>query len=296
VTGLKICILSRDRQLYTTKRLLWTVKELGHDPIFMDTLKLSLMVQDSRFDVFYEEENVGQMDVVLGRIGASITDYGLAVVRHFELGGVPVVNSSQSIADSRDKFRSLQILTKHGIRVPATTLTRSAAMTMRSIELLGGTPIVLKMLQGTQGIGVMLAETPTMAESILETFWGLGHDIQIQSFIKEAKGRDIRALVIDGQVVAAMRRESTTGEFRSNIHRGGEGKLHTLNPEFEELAIKSAEVLGLKVAGIDMLESNDGPVVIEANSSPGFEGLERATHKDVARLILEFLVRFARGG
>jgi ribosomal protein S6--L-glutamate ligase len=174
-------------------------------------------------------------------------------------------------------------------------LTRSPTMTMRSVDLLGGMPIVLKMLQGTQGIGVMLAENPAAAESILETFWGLGHDIQIQSFIKEAKGRDIRALVIDGQVVAAMKRESTTGEFRSNIHRGGEGKPFILPPEFEELSIKTAEVLGLKVAGIDMLESNDGPVVIEANSSPGFEGLERATHKDVARMILEFLIRFARG-
>ena len=293
---MKIGILSRDRNLYTTKRLLWTVKEIGHDPIFMDTLKLSIMVRDSRFEVYYEEENVGQIDVVLGRIGASITDYGLAVVRHFELGGTPVVNSSQSIADSRDKFRSLQILTKHNIRVPSTMLTRSPVMTMRSIELLGGVPIVLKMLQGTQGIGVMLAETPSMAESILETFWGLGHDIQIQSYIKESKGRDIRALVIDGQVVAAMKREAITGEFRSNIHRGGEGKLHILSPEYEELAIKTAEVLGLKVSGIDMLESHDGPVVLEANSSPGFEGLERATHKDVARMILEFLVRFAHGG
>jgi ribosomal protein S6--L-glutamate ligase len=295
VNRVKIGILSRDRQLYTTKRLLWTVKEIGHDPIFLDTLKLSLMVRDRSFEVYYEEENLGQMDVVLGRIGASITDYGLAVIRHFELGGTPVVNSSQSIADSRDKFRSLQVLTKHGIRVPATMLTRSPVMTMRSVDLLGGMPIVLKMLQGTQGIGVMLAENPSAAESILETFWGLGHDIQIQSFIKEAKGRDIRALVIDGQVVAAMTRESATGEFRSNIHRGGEGKLFILPPEFQETAIKTAEVLGLKVAGIDMLESDEGPVVIEANSSPGFEGLERATHKDVARLILEFLVRFARG-
>jgi len=292
---LKIGILSRDRQLYTTKRLLWTVKEIGHDPIFMDTLKISLMVRDTKFEVYYEEENLGQIDVVLGRIGASITDYGLAVIRHFELGGTPVVNSSQSIADSRDKFRSLQVLTKHGIKVPATMLTRSPTMTMRSVDLLGGMPIVLKMLQGTQGIGVMLAENPAAAESILETFWGLGHDIQIQSFIKEANGRDIRALVIDGQVVAAMKRESTTGEFRSNIHRGGEGKLHIMTPEFQETAIKTAEVLGLKVAGIDMLESNEGPVVIEANSSPGFEGLERATHKDVARMILEFLIRFARG-
>lgn len=293
---MKIGILSRDRQLYTTKRLLWTTKEMGHDPIFMDTLKLSLMVRDTKFEVFYDQENLGQIDVMLGRIGASITDYGLAVIRHFELGGVPVVNSSSSIADSRDKFRSLQVLTKHGVRVPSTMLTRSPVMTIRAADMLGGMPVVLKMLQGTQGIGVMLAENPAAAESILETFWGLGHDIQIQSFIKESKGRDIRALVIDGQVVAAMKRESTTGEFRSNIHRGGEGKLHIMSPEFEETAIKTAEVLGLKVSGIDMLESTDGPVVIEANSSPGFEGLERATHKDVARMIMEFLVRFARGG
>ncbi|MGQ9583661.1 MAG: ATP-grasp domain-containing protein [Thermoplasmatota archaeon] len=293
---MKIGILSRDRQLYTTKRLLWTVREMGHDPIYLDTLKLSLMVRDSSFEVFYEEENLGSVDVILGRIGASITDYGLAVVRHFELKGVPIVNSSQSIADSRDKFRSLQILTKHGIRVPATVLTRSPVMTMRSLDILGGPPVVLKMLQGTQGIGVMLAENPSAAESILETFWGLGHDIQIQTFVKEAKGTDIRAFVIDGQVVASMKRESTTGEFRSNIHRGGEGRLAILNPEFVETAIKTAEVLGLKVAGIDMLESKEGPVVIEANSSPGFEGLERATHKDVARMILEFLTRYARGG
>jgi len=292
---LKVGILSRDKQLYTTKRLLWTTKELGHDPIFMDTLKLSLMVRDTKFEVYYDQENLGQIDVLLGRIGASITDYGLAVIRHFELGGVPVVNSSSSIADSRDKFRSLQVLTKHGVKVPSTMLTRSPVMTMRAADMLGGMPVVLKMLQGTQGIGVMLADNPAAAESILETFWGLGHDIQIQSFIKESKGRDIRALVIDGQVVAAMKRESSTGEFRSNIHRGGEGRLHILTPEFEEIAIKTAEVLGLKVSGIDMLESNDGPVVIEANSSPGFEGLERATHKDVARMILEFLVRYARG-
>ncbi|MEM2977448.1 MAG: RimK family alpha-L-glutamate ligase [Thermoplasmata archaeon] len=256
---------------------------------------LSLMVRNSSFEVFYEEENLGPVDVILGRIGASITDYGLAVIRHFEFKGVPVVNSSQSIADSRDKFRSLQILTRHGIRVPATVLTRSPVMTMKSIDILGGPPVVLKMLQGTQGIGVMLAENPAAAESILETFWGLGHDIQIQTFVKEASGTDIRAFVIDGQVVASMKRESTTGEFRSNIHRGGEGRLAILSPEFEETAIKTAEVLGLKIAGIDMLESSEGPVVIEANSSPGFEGLERATHKDVARMILEFLTRYARG-
>ncbi len=289
---LKIGILSRDRRLYTTRRLIWTAKDLGHDPIFIDTLACGLMIDDDKYPVFYEDENMGQVDIVLTRVGTSITDYGLAVVRHFEMRGIPTVNCSHAIADSRDKFRCLQILSRHNVKVPKTVLTRSPAMTLRSVQLLGGPPIILKMISGTQGIGVILADTKEAAESILETFWGLGHDIQIQSFIKESKGRDIRAFVIGDEVVASMIRQSKTGEFRANIHRGGEGKPFELDKVQEEVALKTAKVLGLKIAGIDMLETKEGPVVIEANSSPGFEGLEGATEIDIARKIIEYLVNY----
>ncbi|MEW5760098.1 MAG: RimK family alpha-L-glutamate ligase [Candidatus Thermoplasmatota archaeon] len=289
---MKIGILSMERTLYTTRRLIWAAKDLGHEPICMNTLNCSLMVGNGNFRVFHEEEEVGNLGVVLARIGSSITDYGLAVVRHFEFNGIPVINSPDSIANSRDKFRCLQILLKNGINVPETILTRSASMALHSIKLLGGSPVILKMLQGTHGVGVMLVDTPEAAESVLETFWEVGKDIQIQQFIKESKGRDIRALVIGDRVVAAMQRVSK--KFRANIHRDGEGIPIKLTPEQKKIATKSASVLGLKIAGIDMILSNKGTMVLEANSSPGFEGLERATQKDVAKTIISYVVDYAK--
>lgn len=272
-----------------------TAGEMGHEAAFINPLKCSLVIDgDNSFRILHKEADVGEVDVVLSRVGASITDYGLAVVRHFEMSNTPVINSSTAISMSRDKFRALQILGRNGIRVPDTILTRSVSMGLKAIEMFGGTPVVLKTIQGTQGIGVMLADSAETVESIVETFWEHGKDIQIQKFIRESRGRDIRAFVIGDEVIAAMQRESTTGEFRANIHRGAEGKKIELTREQEEIALKSARVLGLKIAGIDLLMSRRGPVVVEANSSPGFEGLEAATGADIASRIIEFLVEYAR--
>ena len=288
---MKLLILSRRRSLYSTRRFVETARAAGHRPMVVDPLNCFL-VCGSRPSVYHKNSHkrLDDADVVLPRIGASITEYGLAVVNHFEILGVPVVNGATAIAQSRDKLRSLQILAQHGIDIPKTVMARAPAQIERALQEIGGPPVVLKLVQGTQGIGVMLAETQSALEAILDTLWGLGQNILIQEFIPESRGRDIRALVVGGEVVASMRRIARVGEFRSNIHRGGEGRLIRLTPDQERVAIEAARVTGLLLAGVDMLESRSGPKVIEINSSPGFEGLESATKKDIARHILDFAV------
>jgi ribosomal protein S6--L-glutamate ligase len=269
-------------------------RDQGHRPIFANILRCSLLVGDGKLAVYYDDRNISKLDVVIPRIGTNYTSYGLAIVRHFENMGVPVVNNSSSIQNSRDKYRCLQILSRKGISVPKTVLARTSDEAMVGIDLVGGPPCILKFIEGTQGVGVMLAESLEAAEAILETIWLLtGRELQIQEFIKESKGRDIRAFVVGDEVVAAMERVATSG-FRSNIHRGASGNLLHLNDEQYEIAVRAAKALDLNLAGIDMIESDSGPMVIEANSSPGFEGLEEATDKDIAEIIIRFTVDYGK--
>lgn len=293
---LKICILSRKRTLYTTRRLVEAARAMGHEVMLVDPLGCHLVV-GYRFNTLYHRtgrKRLDNVDVVIPRIGASITEYGLATVNQFDMMGVPLINNSVPIARSRDKLRCLQLLSRHDIDIPRTVMARSPDQIERAIELVGGCPVVLKLLQGTQGVGVLLAETPQQVESLLDTFWGLNQNILIQEFIRESAGRDVRALVVGGRVVAAMRRTARMGEFRSNIHRGGEGTPIELEPEYARVALEATAIVGLQVAGVDMLESRTGPKVMELNSSPGFEGLEAATGMDVAGVILRYAVEYAR--
>jgi ribosomal protein S6--L-glutamate ligase len=289
-----IGILSRNKDLYSTRKLINTARDLGHSVHFMNTLKCSLVIDDGEFRILYGEKDKSDLDVVLTRVGTTVTEYGLAVGHHFEAMGVLVINDSASIFNSRDKFRSLQILQSKGVPTPKTVLARSPDAVFQAIRLVGGTPVILKMNQGTQGAGVMFADSLETVESVLEALWEFGANIQIQKFIAESRGRDIRAFVIGDEVFAAMRRVAAGTSFKANIHQGGQGIPIELDKVQEKLALKTAKVLGLKIAGIDILEAKGGPVVIEANSTPGFEGLERATHKDVARAMIEYIAEAAK--
>jgi len=292
---LRLLILSRRRTLYSTRRLVETARRLGHRAIVLDPLDCFIVCGRRAPTIYHKntKRRLDRVDVVLPRIGASITEYGLAVVRQFSIMGIPIVNNSVPIARSRDKLRSLQLLSQHDIDIPRTVMARSPSQVARALEAVGGPPVVLKLIQGTQGVGVMLAETLPALEAILDTLWGLGQNILIQEFIAESRGRDIRALVVGGKVVGAMRRTARVGEFRSNIHRGGHGRIITLDEEFQRVAVKACEVMGLHVAGVDLLESKEGPKIIEINSSPGFEGLEAATGRDIAGEIIEYAVGYA---
>ena len=289
-----IGILSRNKDLYSTRKLINTARDLGHSVHFMNTLKCSLVVDGGEFRVLYGEKDKSDLDVVLTRVGTTVTEYGLAVSHHFEEMGVLVINSSASILSSRDKFRSLQVMQAHRIPTPKTVLARSPDAVFQAIRLVGGTPVILKMNQGTQGAGVMFADSLETVESVLEALWEFGANIQIQKFIAESRGKDVRAFVIGDEVFAAMRRVAAGTSFKANIHQGGQGIPIELDAVQEKLALKTAKVLGLKIAGIDILEAKGGPMVIEANSTPGFEGLERATHKDVARAIVEYIAAEAK--
>ena len=291
-----VCILSRRKSLYSTKRLLQAAKAQGHKAVVLDTMKCHVLVESGAPQVLYGPERVPRPDVLLPRIGTSVTSYGLAVVAQFEAMGVPVVNGARAIAASRDKLRCLQVLAREGIPVPRTLLAHQRSSVPRIIEQIGGLPAIVKLIQGTQGVGVMIATTLEEAQALLNTFWDLGHDIIVQQFVRESEGRDVRALVVGDQVVAAMRRQAKAGEFRSNIHRGAEGKAFQVPREFAEVAIQATRVLGLEVAGVDLLESRNGPLVVEVNSSPGFEGLEGATHTDIASAIIGHAIAVAGTG
>jgi ribosomal protein S6--L-glutamate ligase len=283
----RIVILSRQPELYSTRVLVEAAQKRGHAVRVLDTLQFDIRVSRRNPQLFYQGAPVGPVDAVIPRIGASITFFGLAVVRQFEMLGVYCVNESQAIARSRDKLRCLQILSRHDIGLPPTVYTRQADHVPGCIDRVEGPPVVVKLLEGTQGIGVVLAETAQAASSVIEAFHGLDQNILIQKFIKEAKGSDIRALVVGKRVVAAMKRKAVAGEFRSNLHRGGKATTVRLSAEYRRTALAAARVLGLRVAGVDLIESDEGPMVMEVNSSPGLEGIQKTTDVDVAAAVIE---------
>lgn len=291
---MKLAILSRNRQLHSIRRLLKEARSLRVGCEVFDPLDCQIIVSRDANRILIHDRPAPEIDVVIPRIGTSITDYGLAVVKQFELLDIRMVNSSLGIAQSRDKLRCLQILAEKGYDIPTTILMRGSRGVRMGLRYVHGTPAVLKLLQGTQGVGVMLVESPASAESVIDTMWGLGQDVILQQYIAESRGQDIRALVIGDEVVAAMRRQARPGEFRSNIHRGGEGVPVQLTPHYRRIAASAARALGLSIAGVDILESLNGPKIIEVNSSPGFEGIEAATGLNVARKMIQFAIRLAR--
>jgi ribosomal protein S6--L-glutamate ligase len=293
---MKIAVLSRNPELYSTRRLVEAGKEQGHEVRVIDTLRCYMTIASQRPTIHYKGEELKGYDAIVPRIGASITFYGTAVVRQFEMMGVYSINESVAISRSRDKLRSLQLLARKGIGLPVTGFAHSTQYTNDLIKMVGGAPLVIKLLEGTQGIGVVLAETNKAAESVIEAFRGLKENILVQEFIKEAGGADIRCFVIGDKVVAAMKRQGKEGEFRSNIHRGGTASIVRLTPEERSTAVRAARIMGLNVAGVDLLRSNHGPVVMEVNSSPGLEGIETATEKDVAGMIIQFIAKQAKPG
>ncbi len=286
---MRIAILSRGSRLYSTRRLREACKTRGHDAQVLNTLQFSIEVERGNPQLFYRNRAPSRYDAVIPRIGASITFFGTAVVRQFEQMGVFCVNPSQSISVSRDKLRSIQVLSRHHVGIPKTSFVRARETILPSIERMGGPPIVIKLLEGTQGIGVILAESQKTAEAIIETLHGAKQNVLLQQFVSESRGQDLRAFVVGDRVVAAMRRVAKEGEFRSNVHRGGRAEAAKLDPEYERTAIHAAQILGLRVAGVDMLEGSDGPRIMEVNSSPGLEGIERATGVDVADSIVQLI-------
>lgn len=286
---MRIAVLSRNPNLYSTHRLKEAGEARGHTVDIIDTLHCYMDITMSRPAVRYHGEELPYYDAVIPRIGASITFYGTAVVRQFEMMGTFCVNESVAISRSRDKLRSLQLLSRKGVGLPRTGFANRPDKIKDLIKNVGGAPLVIKLLEGTQGIGVVLADTNKTAESILEAFMGLNANILVQEYIKEAGGADIRCFVVGNKVVAAMKRQGAEGEFRSNLHRGGSATLVRLSKEERATAVNAAKVMGLNVCGVDILQSNNGPVVMEVNSSPGLEGIENATNKDVAALVMEFI-------
>lgn len=291
-----IAILSRNRHLYSTRRLIEAARERGHEVSVIDPLKCVMDVTSRRPSVYYRGETLPRFDAVIPRIGASITFYALAVLRQFEVMGVYPANESVAIGRSRDKLRSLQLLARAGIGMPVTAFAHSPVDTQTLVKLVGGAPLVLKLLEGTQGRGVVLAETNKAAESVIDAFRELDANFLVQQFIREAGGADIRAFVVGDRVVAAMLRQAKEGEFRSNLHRGGSASLVKLTPEERRTAVRAARTVGLNVAGVDIVRGNEGPLVLEVNSSPGLEGIEQATGKDVAGTVIGFLEKKAQPG
>lgn len=287
--SLKILILSRSRYSYSTRRLREAAVERGHNPKVLDTLSFSILLEQEDPELFYRGKRLSTYDAVIPRIGASVTSYGTAIVRQFQQMGVFVANTANSITNTRDKLRCLQILSKYDIGMAPTSFVRNRRDIIHGIQQVGGAPVIIKLMEGTQGVGVILAETQKVAEAILETLQGAKQNVLIQKFVSESKGKDVRAFVVGDRVVAAMRRVAQGQEFRSNIHRGGRAEQIDLDPEYERTAIAAARILGLRVAGVDMLESENGPQVIEVNSSPGLEGIETCTGIDVAGTIIDYI-------
>jgi len=288
---MNIVILSRNPNLYSTSRLVEEAENRGHDVEIIDPLKCDIIIEKEKPTIYYKDRYLDYVDAIIPRIGASVTFYGCAVVRQFEEMGVFTIASSDAILRSRDKLKSLQRLSKAGIGMPKTVFTNYSRDVEEVIEHVGGTPVIIKLLEGTQGLGVVLAESKNAAESVLEAFNGLQARVIVQEFIKEAKGADLRALVVDGQVVGAMKRQGKEGEFRSNLHRGGSANIVKLDVDELKLAMNAAKVLKLPVCGVDMLQSERGPLLLEVNSTPGLEGIEAATQKNIARAIITFIER-----
>ena len=286
---MKLGILSCSLKCYSTRRLREAALQRGHECKVLNTLKFAIDLERGEPDLYFRQKQLTHYDAVLPRIGASITYFGTAVVRQFEQMDVFCANSSGGISNSRDKLRSLQILSRHQIGIPQTTFVRDKKDVLPAIERVGGAPVVIKLLEGTQGIGVLLAESVKAAEAIIEMLQSQKQSVLIQKFVSESKGRDIRAFVVGDQVVAAMRRVAQGQEFRSNVHRGGRTELVELDDSFCSAAIRAAQIMGLRVAGVDMLESNDGPQIMEINSSPGLEGIERCTQLDIAGAVVDYI-------
>lgn len=292
---MRIGILSRKASLYSTRRLKEAAAQRGHEVRVIDYSRCYVNITSHNPKVLLSGESV-EFDAIIPRIGASMTFYGTAIVRQFEMTGTWPLNSSQAISRSRDKLRALQLLAREGIGLPVTGFARSIKDVDGLLKVVGDAPLVIKLVEGTQGVGVVLAETNKAAESVISAFQQLDANILVQEFVKEAKGADVRAFVVGDKVVAAMKRQGPEGEFRSNLHRGGTASIVKITPEERSTAVRSAKILGLKVAGVDMLRSNHGPVVMEVNSSPGLEGIEGATERDIAGEIVEFIEKNAKRG
>jgi len=293
---MKLALLCRNANLYSHKRLVEAAEARGHKMDVIDHLRCLIDIASGEPKVVYKGKELPHYDAVIPRIGASVTFYGTAVLRQFEVSGAYPVNESVAITRSRDKLRSLQLLSKRGIGLPRTIFAHKTNNAAEVVSRLGGAPVVIKLIEGTQGIGVMLSDTDRAAESVIEAFGGVGSNILVQEFIKEAGGEDVRCLVIGDKVVAAMLRKGQDGEFRSNLHRGGSAKSIKISPQERETAVKSAKAMGLNICGVDLLRSSRGPVVMEVNSSPGLEGIENATNIDVATKIIEFIEKNAKPG
>lgn len=292
---MKIAILSRNRKLYSTNSLVESIKERGHEVQVIDYLKCHMNITSHSPKIYLGDEELVGFDAIIPRIGASHTFFGTAVVRQFEMMNVYALNESVAISRSRDKLRSMQLLARKGLGLPVTSFAHDPRATKHLIKICGGSPLVIKLLEGTQGVGVVLAETGKAAESVIEAFRGLNANILAQEFIAEAGGADIRCFVVGEKVVAAIKRQGQEGEFRSNLHRGGTATVIKITPEERSTAVRAAKVMGLNVAGVDLLRSNHGPVIMEVNSSPGLEGIESATGKDVAGMIVEFIEKNHKG-
>tara|TARA_R110000868_G_scaffold32486_4_gene118139 strand:- start:192 stop:1067 length:876 start_codon:yes stop_codon:yes gene_type:complete len=290
---MRIVILSQNPNLYSTKRLVEAGEKKGHEMIIVDHAKCNLVIEKKKPTIIYKGKEITDIDGVIPRIGASVTFYGTAVVRQFEMMKVFTATESQALVRSRDKLRSLQILSRAGLGLPKTVFSNYSKDVSQIVDAVGGAPLVIKLLEGTQGLGVVLADNKNSAESILEAFNGLQARVIVQEFIKEAKGADIRVFIVDGIVVGAMKRQGKEGEFRSNLHRGGNASVIELTDEEENAALKAAKSMGLGIAGVDLLQSARGPLILEVNSSPGLEGIEIATGKDIATSIIKYVERNA---
>ncbi|KJF87180.1 30S ribosomal protein S6--L-glutamate ligase [Photobacterium phosphoreum] len=290
---MKIGILSRNQSLYSTSRLIEAAEQRGHEIKVIDALRCYMNINSQKPSIHFKGEDLVDFDAVIPRIGASVTFYGTAVLRQFEMMGVYAVNESIAISRSRDKLRSMQLLSRKCIGMPVTGFASKPDDVKDLLDMVGGAPVVIKLLEGTQGIGVVLAETRKAAESVIEAFMGLKANIMVQEYIKEAGGADIRCFVIGDKVIAAMKRQGAEGEFRSNLHRGGSAALVKITPEERKTAVAAAKIMGLSVAGVDLLRSERGPLVMEVNSSPGLEGIEKATGKDIAGMIIEYIEKHA---
>lgn len=286
---MRIAVLSRNSNLYSTRRLVEAIVKRGHEALVIDHLKCDIVIEPNDPHILYKGSRLEGIDAIIPRIGASVTFYGTAVVRQFEMMNVFSATESQAIVRSRDKLRSLQILSRAGIGMPKTAFTNYSNKEHRLVDEIGGAPIIIKLLEGTQGLGVVLAETRKAAQSVVEAFNGIKARIILQEFIKESRGADIRAFVVNGEVVGAMKRQGKEGEFRSNLHRGGTATVIKLSRTERSMALKAASVLGLGIAGVDMLQSDRGPLIMEVNSSPGLQGIENATGLDIAGKIIEYV-------
>ena len=294
---LNIIILARNPQLYSHKRLVSAAKERGHTVRIINPLHCYMNISASKPAIHYRGgENITGVDAIIPRIGASVTFYGTAVLRQFEMMGVFPLNESIAITRARDKLRSLQLLSRKGMNMPVTGFAHSPLDTDDLITMVGGAPLVVKLLEGTQGIGVVLAETHQSADSVIKAFKGLKANILVQEFIKDAGGTDIRCFVVGDKVVAAIQRKAKEGEFRANLHQGGTASTIRITPEERSMAVRAAKIMGLNVAGVDLLRSKKGPMVLEVNSSPGLEGIEKATGKDIAGMIIEFIEKNGKQG